>query len=133
MKVFQTSGVLAIAMLSLPLVTTAVAEQGQQSQGAQVRDTVKFPKNDKCTTNQPCRTVMGEILRVEETYVLKQPNGSEIHVNVEPETNVKGLHKSGDTVAAQLNSRGVAQAVVKLQDIPKPGLEAPGKTLDDLR
>jgi hypothetical protein len=133
MKVFQTSGVLAIAVLSLPLASTAFAEQGQQSQGAQVMETAKFPKNDKCTTNQPCRTVMGEIIRVEETYVLKQPNGSEVHVNVEPETKVRGLHKEGDKVAAQLNSRGVAQAVVKLQDIPKPGLEAPGKTLDDLR
>jgi hypothetical protein len=133
MKSLLTSGVLAIAVLSLPMVSPAQAEQGQQSQTGQGMSTVKFPSNDNCTANQPCRTVMGEIIRVEETYVLKQPNGSEVHVNVEPETKVRGLHKEGDKVAAQLNSRGVAQAVVKLQDIPKPGLEAPGKTLDDLR
>ena len=122
-----------IALIALPFVSSAEAEQNQQSQTKQVLEAVKFPKNDKCTTNQPCRTVMGEIIRVEEMYVLKQPNGSEIHVNVEPETKVRGLHREGDKVAAQLNSRGVAQAVVKLKELPKPGLETPGKTLDDLR
>lgn len=129
MKTLALSGVFAVAFTSLVSFSPAQAEQGQQSG----METVKFPKNDQCTTNQPCRTVMGEIVRVEETYVLKQPNGAEVHVNVEPETKVSGLHKEGDKVAAQLNSRGVAQAVVKLKELPKPGLEAPGKTLDDLR
>jgi hypothetical protein len=133
MKIFRTSGVLAIAVLALPLASLAFAEQGQQSQVGQVMETVQFPPSDHCTANQPCRTVMGEITRVEETYVIKQPNGSEIHVNVQPETNIQGLHKTGDKVAAQLSSRGVAHAVVKLKELPKSGLEAPGKTLEDLR
>ncbi len=133
MKLLRTSGVLAIAVFSLPLVSPALAEQGQQSQAGQVMSTVQFPPNAQCTDNQPCRTVMGEITRVEELYVIKQPNGSEIHVNVAPETNIQGLHKAGDKIAAQLSSRGVAQAVVKLKELPKPGLVAPEKTLDDLR
>ncbi len=127
MKVLQLSGAVAIGLIALLSVSFAQAEQGQGM------STVKFPPNDACTTNQPCRTVMGEIVRVEETYVLKQPNGSEVHVNVEPQTNVRGLHKEGDKVAAQLSSRGVAHAVVKLKELPKPGLDAPTKTLDDLR
>jgi len=133
MKSFKTSGILAVAVLSLPLASMVFAEQGKQAQKGQAMESVKFPQNENCTTNQPCRTVMGEIIRVEETYVIRQSNGTEIHVNLEPTTNVKGLHKSGDIVAAQLNSTGVAQAVVKLKELPKPGLEAPGKTLDDLR
>ncbi len=133
MKFFRSAIIPAIVLIAFPSFASAESGQGQQSQASQGMETVKFPKNDKCTTNQPCRTIMGEIVRVEETYVLKQPNGSEIHVNVEPETKVRGLHKEGDKVAAQLNSRGVAQAVVKLKELPKPGLKAPGKTLDDLR
>jgi hypothetical protein len=68
-----------------------------------------------------------------ETYVIQQPNGSEIHVNIQPETKFQGLHKAGDKVAAQLSSRGVAHAVVKLKELPIADLEAPGNTLDDLR
>ncbi|MDR4469453.1 MAG: hypothetical protein MRJ68_14350 [Nitrospira sp.] len=133
MKFLQLAILPAFALIAVPSFSSAESGQGQQSQAGQSMETVKFPKNDNCTANQPCRTVTGEIIRVEETYVLKQLNGSEIHVNVEPETKVRGLHKEGDKVAAQLNSRGVAQAVVKLKELPEPGLEAPGKTLDDLR
>ncbi|MBX3301814.1 MAG: hypothetical protein KF693_06350 [Nitrospira sp.] len=133
MKVFPTLGVLAIAVIVLPSFSSAQTEQGQDSQAEHVTESIQFPPNDNCTANKPCRTVMGEIRRVEETYVLKQPNGSEIHVKIHPETKVSGLHKQGDKVAAQLSSRGVAHAVVKLQDLPKPALEAPKKTLDDLR
>ncbi|MGE0645846.1 MAG: hypothetical protein AB7P24_19490 [Nitrospira sp.] len=133
MKCLQSAIIPAIALIIFPSFSSAESEQNQQAQAGQAMESVEFPSNDKCTANQPCRTVMGEIVRVEEMYVLKQPNGSEIHVNVEPETKVRGLHKEGDKVAAQLNSRGVAQAVVKLKELPKPGLEAPGKTLDDLR
>ncbi|NGZ94539.1 MAG: hypothetical protein CV089_00135 [Nitrospira sp. WS110] len=133
MKFLPSAIVLATVLIAFPSFSSAESGQGQQSSGGQALETIEFPSNDNCTANQPCRTVMGEIMRVEEMYVLKQPNGSEIHVNIEPETKVRGLHKEGDKVAAQLNSRGVAQAVVKLKEIPKPGLEAPGKTLDDLR
>lgn len=133
MKRLLNLGGIAFTVISLVSLSPAQAEQSQQAQVGQVIDTVQFPPSDHCTANQPCRTVMGEITRVEETYVVKQPNGSEIHVNIQPETNIQGLHKAGDKIAAQLSSRGVAHAVVKLKEIPKPGLEAPGKTLEDLR
>jgi hypothetical protein len=96
-------------------------------------ETVQFPPSDNCTANKPCHTVMGEIMRVEETYVIKQANGSEMHVHIQPETNIRDLHKTGDKVVAQLSSRGVAHSVVKLKELPNPGSEAPGKTLEDLR
>lgn len=133
MKFFRIAIIPAIALIAFPSFSAAESGQGQQSQGEQVEGSVKFPPNDNCTANKPCRTVMGEITRVEETYVLKQQDGSEIHVKIQPETRVNGLHKQGDKVAAQMGSRGTAYAVVKLQELPKPGLQAPDKTLDDLR
>jgi hypothetical protein len=133
MKVFPPSGMLTIGLIFLSSFSSAQAEQDVQPQAGHVAETIQFPPNDNCTANKPCRTVMGEIRRVEETYVLTQPNGSEIHVKIRPETKVGALHKQGDKVAAQLSSTGVAHAVVKLQDLPKSSLEAPEKTLDDLR
>lgn len=133
MKALLPSGVLASIFIFLVSFFPASADQGQQSQAGQAMEAVQFPPSDNCTANQPCRTVTGEITRIEETYVIKQPSGSEIHVNIQPGTNIQGLHKTGDKVAAQLSSRGVAHAVVKLKELPKPSLEAPGKTLEDLR
>lgn len=43
MKVFPTSGVLALAVLSLPLASSAFAEQSQPSQAGHVMETVQFP------------------------------------------------------------------------------------------
>jgi hypothetical protein len=133
MKTVLTSGILTIGLLFLSSLSFAEAEPDQQVQQGQAAAMVQFPPNDNCTANKPCRTVMGEIRRVEETYVLQQPNGSEIHVKILPETRISGLHKQGDKVAAQLSSRGVAHAVVQLEELPKPSLQPPDRTLDDLR
>jgi hypothetical protein len=133
MKLYKVAGVFAILVLFLSSFSPAQAEESQQSQAGQAMSTVKFPPNDNCTTYQPCRTIMGEIVRVEEAYVIRQPNGSESHVNIQPDTNIRALNKVGDNVAVQLSSRGVAHAVVKLDGMPQPGMAVPQKTLEDLR
>jgi hypothetical protein len=57
--------------LSLP----AAAEEHSTS-SATHQLTPKFPKSDKCSTSSPCRDVIGEIVRIEENYWIKMPNGN---------------------------------------------------------
>ncbi|MDR4478530.1 MAG: hypothetical protein R3B37_02105 [Nitrospira sp.] len=123
----------ALALLALPIMPAAQADQGHQSQSGQSLTSMKFPPTKTCTTNEPCRTVTGEIVRIEESYWIKQPDGSEIHVTVTPTTNIQGLPKVGDNIAAQMTSRGDAEAVVKLKSLPDPAFNAPEKTHQDLR
>ena len=121
---------------SLP--THVQAEPGKQTQGSRASsgvsvEAVKFPPTDQCTTNEPCRTVTGEIVRIEESYWIQQSDGSEVHLTVTPETNIKGLPRVGDNIAAQLTSRGEAEAVVRLKELPEAGLDAPKGTYQDKR
>ncbi|HEU5407470.1 MAG TPA: hypothetical protein VFU48_06865 [Nitrospira sp.] len=104
--------------------------------------TPKFPKSDKCTNSSPCRDVVGEIVRIEENYWVKMPNGNETHMRVSPETKIESRVKVGDSIAAQLTSAGDADAIMKLKEMPKTDelsspkrskqIEAP-KTLEDMR
>lgn len=78
----------------------------------------KFPKSDKCSTSSPCRDVVGEIVRIEENYWIKLPNGNETHMRVTPETKIESRVKVGDPIAAQLTSTGDADAIKKLNQMP---------------
>ena len=126
----------ALVLASLP--SQVFAEPGKQSQTSKASasasfETPKFPPTERCTTNEPCRTVTGEIVRIEESYWIQKPDGSEVHLTVTPETNIKGLPRVGDNIAAQLTSRGDAEAVVKLKELPEAGLEAPKKEFREHR
>jgi len=79
----------------------------------------KFPKSDKCSTSSPCRNVVGEIVRIEESYWIKLPNGHETHMRVTPETKMDSRVKVGDPIAAQLTAKGDADAIKKLEALPK--------------
>ena len=93
----------------------------------------EFPPSPNCTTNRPCRNVLGEIVRIEESYWIRQPNGTELHFKSDKETKLTGLPKVGDSVEAQITSTGKAQAIRKVQ-IPKPKeLPVPDKSLKDFR
>ena len=93
----------------------------------------EFPPSPNCTTNKPCRNVLGEIVRIEESYWIRQPNGTELHFKSDKETKLQVLPKVGDSVEAQITSNGDAQAIRKVQ-IPKPKeLAIPDKSLKDLR
>ena len=67
--------------------------------------TPKFPKSDKCSTSSPCRDVVGEIVKIEENYWIKMPNGNEAHMRVTPETKLESRVKVGDAIAATLQGR----------------------------
>ena len=79
----------------------------------------KFPKSDKCSTSSPCRDVVGEIVRIKESYWIKMPNGHETHMRVTPETKMDSRVKVGDPIAAQLTAKGDADAIKKLEAMPK--------------
>jgi len=79
----------------------------------------KFSKSDKCSTSSPCRDVIGEIVRIEENYWIKMPDGNETHMRVTPETKIESRVKVGDPIAAQLTSTGDADAIKKLNAMPK--------------
>ncbi len=121
MKIFTGSTIFVAAIglvggmgLSLP----AAAEEHATS-SATHQMTPKFPKSDKCTTSSPCRDVVGEVVRIEESYWIKTPNGHETHMRVSPETKIESRVKVGDAIAAQLTSTGDADAIKKLKEMPK--------------
>ena len=129
MKLHIASTVLSIGLglISGPYITISGAADDAQSAADQL--TPKFPKSDKCSTSSPCKDVVGEIVRIEENYWIKMPNGNETHMRVTPDTKLESRVKVGDPIAAQLTSRGDADAIKKLQEMPRPDeLTIPKKT-----
>ncbi len=114
---FLTVGIGLIGGMGLFL---AAGAEEHTTSSATHQMTPKFPKSDKCTTSEPCRDVIGEIVRVEESYWIKMPNGHETHMRVTADTKMDSRVKVGDPIAAQLTSSGTADAIKKLKEMPKP-------------
>ena len=79
----------------------------------------KFSQSDKCSKSAPCQDVIGEIIRIEENYWIKMPNGNETHMRVTPDTKMESRVKVGDPIAAQLTAKGQADSIKKLKELPK--------------
>ena len=131
---------LIIGFLSLPIVslsqeqTTTVPQQTAPSQTTIQGTMPAFPPSDKCSTSTPCRNVAGEVVKIEESYWIQQPDGTQTHVRVKPGTKIESRVKVGDNIAAQLTSSGDAEAVLKLHEKPASAvLPVPTKELGDLR
>lgn len=94
-----------------------------------------FPASRACTKSSPCQNITGEIIRVEEAFWIKTPTGLETRLKVTDDTKMDTLLKKGDKVAAQVTSTGEAEAVVKMDDLPKPPPAAsiPSTTAEDIR
>lgn len=94
-----------------------------------------FPASRACTKSSPCQNVTGEIIRVEEAYWIKTPTGLETRLKVTDNTKMDSPLKKGDKVAVQVTSTGEAEAVVKMEDLPKPPPAAslPSTTAEDIR
>lgn len=93
-----------------------------------------FPASRACTQSSPCENVTGEIIRIEEAYWIKTPTGLETRLKVTDDTRMDSPLAKGDKVAAQVTSTGEAEAVVKMEVLPKPqraGL--PSTTAEDIR
>ena len=128
MKIHIVSTVLSIGigLMCGPSLTIAIAADDTTSTD---QLTPQFPKSDKCSTSSPCRNMVGEIVRIEENYWIKMPNGNEAHMRVTPDTKIESRVKVGDPIAAQVTSRGDADAIKKLQEMPKAEeLNIPKKT-----
>lgn len=98
-------------------VSSSAAEESQSKTHQQAP---KFPQSDKCSASSPCRDVVGEIIKVEESYWIKMPDGKETHMRVSADTKMDARVKVGDPIAAQLTSDGDADSIKKLKELPKP-------------
>ena len=128
MKPSMLIGIALSALLSWPLLSVAQepAVTGEKS--------VNFPLSVKCSANSPCRNIMGEITKIEESYWITTPEGRETHLKVTSDTKMEQLPKVGDRIAAQLTSTGDANAIVTLEALPKPqDLELPGRSQKEVR
>ena len=127
-------GIVALSLLSLPAILLGGEEKAPVQKNVTGQKAIAFPQSDKCSMNSPCRNVMGEILRIEESYYIKTPDGVETHLKVSKDTKMEGLPKVGDTIAAQLTSRGDADAIVKLDEMPKPKeMKVPSTSHEEFR
>ena len=136
MKIHIGLAMLAAGLFSIPMVSLS---QERTTEGAQPEAAIQstmpvFPPSAKCSTSTPCRNVEGEIVKIEESYWIKQPNGMESHIRVKPHTKIESRVKVGDSIAAQVLSNGDAEAVIKMNEVTKPAeLPVPSKELGDLR
>ena len=93
-----------------------------------------IPPSRACTKSSPCQNLTGEIIRIDEAYWIKTPDGLETRLKVTDDTKMNSIMKKGDKVAAQVTSTGDAEAVVKVEDLPKPPeLSLPSTRVDDIR
>ena len=128
MKPYTIMAIAACGLLSVPSLSWS---QDQPVTGEKI---VTFPQSFKCSTNSPCRNITGEILQIEESYLIQGPDGEATNVKVTRETKMDQVPKVGDNIAAQLRSTGEANAIVKLAESPKrTELSLPSYSQKDLR
>jgi len=127
--VLAAFGILA-AVLSVPAVS-----QGEQatSPAPSTQTIPAFPPSTNCSAQRPCQNVTGEIVRIEESYWIKDMNGHEVHMRVTPDTRLDTLPRVGDKVSAQVRSDGNAEALVKVPSPQQPQIQVPSKNLKDFR
>jgi len=127
MKTRFTISVVTAMMLCFPLVAGS-EDRGPQGENlmANPASGTEFASSATCTGQSPCQNITGEVLRIEESYLIRESNGREITMKVNRESHMKELPKVGDSIAAQLSSIGEVQSITKLpkvlerQDIPVP-------------
>ncbi len=116
-----TAGIGLVGGTGLPQAAAADTDKQELSP--------KFPQSDKCTTSSPCRDVIGEVIKVEESYWIRMPDGHETHMRVSADTKIDSRVKVGDPIAAQMTSSGMAESIKKLKELPKADeLSIPKKT-----
>jgi hypothetical protein len=136
MKIHIGLAVLAASLFSVPIISLSQERttEGSHPQAAVQSTMPVFPPSGKCSTSTPCRNVEGEIVKIEESYWIKQPNGMESHIRVKPHTKIESRVKVGDSIAAQVLSNGDAEAVIRMNEATKPAeLSVPSKELGDMR
>ena len=127
--------ILAVPVLMMPILWKSPSANAQLGTPESVQGTVPaFPESEKCTPSQPCRNITGEIVKIEESYWIAQPNGVKSHIRIVPGTKIQSRVKVGDSVAAQVTSNGVAEAILKMEEPHRrEELQVPSGSLRELR
>jgi hypothetical protein len=127
MKRKFTISVVTAMMLCFPFVARSEDRSPQvENPVADPASGTEFSSTSACTGSSPCQNITGEVLKIEETYLVRESNGREISMKVTRDSHMKALPKVGDSIAAQLNSTGEVQSITKLpktldrEDIPVP-------------
>jgi hypothetical protein len=132
-----TCAILVAVLFSVPGVSFGQEQSvtaGEKKTHGSTATMPVFPPSDKCSSSSPCHNILGEVLRIEESYWLKLPNGDQMRVKASRESKMDSLPKVGDRVAAQITSTGDVEAIVKLDEMPKPDeLPVPQKSFQNLR
>ena len=132
MKILIASTILSVGLGLVGGLGLSLAAAAEDTSSPKL--TPRFPKSDKCTNSAPCQDVVGEVVKIEESYWIKTPNGNETHIRVLPATKMESRIKVGDSIAAQLTSKGEADAIMKFEEKPKAEeLMKPKETLKDMR
>ena len=124
MKTRLAIGVVTAMLLCVPLV--ARSEPQDENLKAHPASGTEFATTAKCTGQSPCQNITGEVLKIEETYLIRETNGREISMKTTRDSHMKAQPNVGDSIAAQLSSNGEVQSITTLsktldrQDIPVP-------------
>lgn len=94
----------------------------------------RFATTAACTERSPCQNITGEILRIEETYLIRETNGRESSMKVTRASHMEALPNVGDSIAAQLNANGEVQSLTKLSKVlERQDIAVPSNTQGELR
>lgn len=126
------TGVVIVMILGVPLV--ARSESQSENRIANPASGTEFASSAKCTSQSPCQNITGEVVTIEESYLVRETNGREIHMKVTRDSNMKQLPNVGDSIAAQLTSGGEVISISKLPKMQdRQDISIPSNTQGNLR
>ena len=133
MKKQMVLAVFTVLALVLSIPAISQSEQETSKAPSTQMSIPAFPPTTNCSTLRPCQNVTGEVIRIEESYWIKDMNGQEVHMRVTGDTKLDALPRVGDKVSAQVRSDGNAEALVKVPPTQQPQIQVPSKNLKELR
>jgi hypothetical protein len=126
----QLMMILALGSLLIP----GVAFAQQPAPEAPASAVPAIPPTGKCSASRPCHQLTGEVVKIEESYWIKDATGQEIHMKVTRDTKMDSLPRLGEKITAEVTSNGEAQAIMKTPSMPvPPAVSMPSKDFQDLR
>jgi hypothetical protein len=132
MRTGLTIAVVTAMMWGIPLL--AGAEPQDENLKSNPASGTRFATTSACTERAPCQNITGEILRIEETYLIRETNGRESSMKVTRASHMEALPNVGDSIAAQLSSNGEVQSLTKLSKVrERQDIVVPSNTQGELR
>ena len=125
-------GLITATMLCSPLVTRA--DPQEENLKSNPASGTRFATTSACTERSPCQNVTGQVLKIEETYLIRETNGRESSMKVTRASHMEALPNVGDSIAAQLSSNGEVQSLTKLPKVlDRQDIAVPSSTQGELR